>query len=133
MKKRSFALITAIFVMVIIGTLGIYSFYVVSQTIQTVTEKDYSTKLKLYEKSAQELNLLWLSGNANRTINGSTLDINFTANYNFRIINTPIRTRERTSTGGMLERNATVLVDIVGTFTGDTEPRKITKRTIAKP
>lgn len=133
MKKRSFALITAIFVMVIIGTLGIYSFYVVSQTIQTVTEKDYSTKLKLYEKSAQELNLLWLSGNANRTINGSILDINFTANYNFRIINTPIRTRERTSTGGMLERNATVLVDIVGTFTGDTEPRKITKRTIAKP
>ncbi len=133
MKKRAFGLVTAIFVMVIVGTIGIYSFYVVAQTARTVVNQDVNMKLKLYENSAEELNLLWLSGNPNRTQKGSELKITFENAYHFHIVNSLITTQEVNASGERQEMKATVLVDIVGRFESNDVNRARTKRTIARP
>lgn len=126
--KKSFALPFAIMVLFIMGTLGIYSMYISSQTVQVVVDEDIQIQLKLYADSAEELNLLWLSEDSDRSQKGRDLNITFEGGrYVFMVYNTP------TSLTHIPESNGTVIVDIVG-FTDITGERKrITKRVVRKP
>jgi len=122
MKRRAIGLPFAIFIMIILATLGIYSFYITSLTARSVLDKDLSHKMKLYTESAAELNILFLQGAQERTNEGSELEVTFENNrYRFIIKNTPIGT-------------GVVLMDIVGGFYLDgKQKRRVTLRDVAKP
>ena len=127
-SKTGFALPFAIMVLFIMGTLGVYSIYITSQTVKLVVDEDAQIQLKLYANSAEELDLLWLSEDKKRSQNNSELNISFEkGKYNFYIYNWA------TSLKDIPESNGTVVVDITGyTYIGD-EKRRITKRVVQKP
>lgn len=137
MKKKAFGLPMAIFIMVLMATLGIYSFYITTQTVETVTDSDIANQLELYADSVAEINLLWLSADHERVKDTSTFEITFDDFYFFTVQNTPIlETFKDINSTQVVERNSSVIMDIVGTtkqeITGVPQ-RRITKRLVGKP
>jgi hypothetical protein len=116
--KKAFALPYAIMILVILGTLGIYSLQISSSTIAIVVDENIENQLNLYSKSAEELALLWLSKN-----NSSEVKISFEdGKYNFNIYTFPTAN----------EYNRTIIMDITG-YTEATGRRvRVTRKVIRK-
>ncbi len=125
---KSFALPFAVFVLFIMGTLGVYSLYISASTVKTVVDEDVQLQLKLYSKSAQEVALLWLSENKDRSQNNSELNISFeNGRYNFYVYNWA------TSLSNIKDSNGTVIMDIIGYTDYTGEIKRVTKRVVTKP
>ncbi|MGP1561552.1 MAG: hypothetical protein ACTTIC_05625 [Helicobacteraceae bacterium] len=137
MKRKAIGLPFAIFIMVVLATIGVYSFYITSTTVRTVVEQDILNKMKLYASSAAELDILWLQGHKGRVENPSDFNVSFEENrYMFKLHNTPLRGREKDLKSETSDLNKTVvLIDVVGVANKDLvgQERRIAFRLVAKP
>lgn len=126
--NKAFALPFAIMVMFIMGTLGVYSMYISSQTVNLIVDEDVQVQLELYGDSAEELSLLWLSENKQRSQKNSDINFSFEGGrYNFRVLIWDVNIDH------VQESNGTVIMDILGETIVTGETKRITKRVVRKP
>lgn len=132
--RRGFGLVYAIVILVLIGTIGIYTLELSGRSVKSVSDEHIKIQLQLYMKSAVEYALLWLSEDKRRSKPsafglGDHSDLNITYDTNYAV---QIRAWETTLE--IPESNGTVILDVRGSFakTG-AEPIVITRRLIVKP
>jgi hypothetical protein len=127
-------MVYAIIVLVLIGTVGIFTLELSSRTVKSVSDEHVKIQLRLYMKSAVEYALLWLGEDKSRSRPGdfglpAYRDLNITYDTNYQIV-----MRAWETTIDVPESNGTVVLDVIGTFdaTG-AEPLIQTQRLLVKP
>lgn len=126
MKKSSFGILFAIFVLIIISIVSIYTLELSSIASKESVDDMLYIQADLYEQSAIEWAILQLQ-------NGITPEtINFGDGYKYSFIVTPIHGSDL-----VLESRGMVIIDVIGEVTIlGTEPSKLIrthKRVIQKP
>lgn len=127
MKRRGFALIYAITVVVALASIASFALYTSSLTAKQVADEHIRIQLKLYMESALEYTLLWISGDQSRSQTPGSLGFTFDGDYDVNVSITPM------DLSHIAESNGTVLLDAVGRTTVTGETIRITKRTVQKP
>ncbi len=126
--RRGFSLIYAIFVLVLMSTIMLYSLKTSAQDIKVSTDEHIRAQMRLYAQSAIELGTLWLSGDQARSSAESDLNITFDDNYFFFIHFTPLQ-----GAVSIEDSNGTVLADIIGKTPPSDINYTITQRLLIKP
>jgi hypothetical protein len=138
-SRGGFAMITAIIVVMIIGTLMAFSLALVSDTSKRTTDLYLYEQTVLYSKSAAELALLDIAqGGPCTTITPYTLgaiyDVNVTLNYIY--YDDPSTAINESPCGTMVvhtpEQNGSVLMDITVTTNEGSEPIRYFRRVMQK-
>ncbi|WP_304545456.1 hypothetical protein [Sulfurimonas microaerophilic] len=143
--RNGLAMIMAIIVMVLIGTIGALSLRLITQTTKTTTDIYLYEQASIYAKSAAELTLLKIAKDGclnNYLITfGETSDIQYDANVTMQYIYTnnsgPVGCNVYTQTTPVTtpEQNGSVLMDVTVTLHDvnlTTEPIRYFRRSIQK-
>jgi len=125
--RRGFSLVYAIFVVVLMGSLMVYSLNISSEGAKTASDEHIKMQMKLYKESAIELTMLWMSGDKARSEKNGSLNIRFDDKYDFNISITTLDVKE------IKESIGTVMADIVGSTNFLNENYAITERVVLKP
>jgi len=132
--RKGFGVVYAIVILVLIGTVAIYTLELSSKSVKSVSDEHIKIQLQLYQNSAIEYALLWLSENQSRSNpgefglgNSSDLNITYDDRFMFQI------KMYETESADIPESNGTVVMDIVGRFEDSTEPLVVAKRLVVKP
>jgi len=128
-SRGGFGIMYAIIVLVLISTIGVYTLELSSKSVKSASDEHLKIQLELYQNSAIEYAILWLSENKSRSQdqNGADLNISFGDGYSFQM--------KMYATDPTLppESNGTVIMDIVGRFDASSEPIIVAKRVVVKP
>ena len=132
--RKGFGIVYAVIILVLIGTIATYTLELSSKSVKSVSDEHIKIQLQLYQNSAVEYAILWLSENKNRSNpsefglgNSSDLNITYDDIYKFQI------KMYETSLTDISESNGTVIMDIIGKFEGTSEPIVVVKRLVVKP
>lgn len=127
-KRKGFALLYAVFLMIIVATVGMHTLYLINSTTVNTSNEHIKTQINLYTSSTIEYTLLWMSENQSYSTSIQDLNISYPGGYKFQIHITPINVP-----ADIPESKGIVLMDINGEYKDNINNIKISKRTIQKP
>jgi hypothetical protein len=127
--RNAIGMYYAMIVMIIIAVIMTLSLSTGAMTTKSMTDEYVRLQMDLLMDSAIEYALLYISGDASRSITPNDVNISFDSRYHFRIHITPL-----SGDDGVVESNGTVRLDILGNTTLPLDENyQISKRLLVKP
>ena len=127
-KRKGFALLYAVFLMIIVATIGMHTLFLINSTTVNTVNEHIKTQMNLYTSSSIEYTLLWMSENKTNSTTTQDLNISYPGGYNFTIHIKPIAVPVN-----IPESQGIVLIDVKGEYSDKINHIITTKRTMQKP